>query len=61
MPRIFQLISNIVPSRWYYLIVKAVMLKGLGFEYVWKETLVLTGMTVVLLAISLKNFKKRLS
>jgi ABC-2 type transport system permease protein len=61
MPWIFQLISNIVPSRWYYLIVKSVMLKGLGFEYVWKETLILAGMTVILLAVSLKNFKKRLA
>lgn len=61
MPWIFQLISNIVPSRWYYLIVKSVMLKGLGFEYIWKETLILVGMSVVLLAIALKNFKRRLS
>ena len=61
MPRIFQIISNIIPARWYFLIVKAVMLKGLGFEYVWKETLILAGMTVLLLAIALKNFKTRLS
>lgn len=61
MPWIFQLISNIVPSRWYYLIVKSVMLKGLGFAYVWKETLVLIGMTGLLLIISMKNFKKRLA
>ena len=61
MPWIFQAISNIIPSRWYFLIVKAVMLKGLGFEYVWKETVVLVAMTVLLLAIALKNFKKRLA
>ncbi len=61
MPLVFRLISNIIPARWYYLIVKAVMLKGLGFEYVWRETLILMGMTVVLLTISLKNFKKRLA
>jgi ABC-2 type transport system permease protein len=61
MPWIFQIISNIIPSRWYYLIVKAIMLKGLGFQYVWKETLVLVAMTVILLSIALKNFKKRLS
>ena len=61
MPWIFQAISNIIPSRWYFLIVKAVMLKGLGFEYVWKETLVLVAMTVLLLTIALKNFKKRLA
>jgi len=60
MPRIFQVIANIVPSKWYFIIVKAVMLKGLGFRYVWKETLVLIGMTGLLLAIALKNFKIRL-
>ncbi|HEY2348847.1 MAG TPA: ABC transporter permease [Puia sp.] len=61
MPWIFQMISNVIPSRYYYIIIKAVMLKGLGFSYIWKETLVLTGMAVFLLAIALKNFKIRLS
>ncbi|MFB6457859.1 ABC transporter permease [Chitinophaga sp. Hz27] len=60
MPWPLQLISNIVPARWYYLIVKAVMLKGLGFSYVWKETLVLLGMTTVLLTAALLKFKTRL-
>ncbi|RAJ79122.1 ABC-2 type transport system permease protein [Chitinophaga dinghuensis] len=61
MPYILQLISNVVPARWYYLIVKAVMLKGLGFSYIWKETLVLVGMTTVLLSLALLKFKTRLS
>jgi ABC-2 type transport system permease protein len=61
MPKPFQIISNVVPSRWYFLIVKSVMLKGLGFGYVWKETLVLLGMTTVALTIALRNFKTRLS
>jgi drug efflux transport system permease protein len=60
MPRVFQVISNIIPSRWYYLIIKAVMLKGLGIGYIWKETLVLITMTIALLGIALKNFKIRL-
>lgn len=60
MPKVFQIISNVIPARWYFIITKAVMLKGLGFAYVWKETLVLTGMTVALLGIALKNFKIRL-
>jgi len=60
MPKVFQIISHIIPARWYFIIVKAVMLKGLGFQYVWKETLILTVMTVVLLGFALKNFKIRL-
>jgi len=61
MPLIFRVISHILPSRYYYIIVKAVMLKGLGFSYVWKETLILAGMAVFLLAVALKKFKIRLS
>lgn len=61
MPWIFQALSHVIPSRYYYIILKAVMLKGLGFRYVWKETLVLLGMSVVLLTLALKNFKIRLS
>lgn len=60
MPKIFQLISYILPSKYYYAIIKGVMLKGLGFSYVWKETLILMGMTAGLLWITLKNFKTRL-
>jgi ABC-2 type transport system permease protein len=61
MPIALQLISNVVPAKWFYIIVKAVMIKGLGFGAVWKETLILIGMTVVLLAISIRNFKIRLA
>lgn len=61
MPWIFRVISHVIPSRYYYAIVKAVMLKGLGFSYVWKETLILVGMSALLLTIALKRFKIRLS
>jgi ABC-2 type transport system permease protein len=60
MPVPLQVIANIIPSKWYYSIVKAIMLKGLGLAYVWKETLILIGMTTILLTISLKRFKIRL-
>ncbi len=49
MPVPLQIISNIVPSKWYYSIVKAIMIKGLGFSAIWKETLILGGITSILL------------
>lgn len=61
MPKILQVISNIIPAKWYYIIVKDVMIKGLGFWAVWKESLILFGITVFFLGISIKNFKIRLS
>src|SRR5665647_261482 len=61
MPVILRIISNIVPARWYYQIVRAVMIEGLPFSAVWKETFILSGMTVLLLVAALKNFKIRLA
>ena len=61
MPLPMQWISNIIPAKWYFIIVRNVMIKGLAFESIWRETAILAGMTVVFLAISLKNFKTRLA
>jgi ABC-2 type transport system permease protein len=60
MPIPLQVVSNAVPAKWFILMVKAVMLKGLGFGAVWKENLILAGMTVFFIAISVKRFKIRL-
>ncbi len=61
MPLPLQVISNLVPSKWYYIIAKAIMIKGLGITAIWKETLILIGMTLVLLTISIRKFKIRLA
>jgi ABC-2 type transport system permease protein len=61
MPLPLRIISNIVPAKWFYTIVKSVMIKGLGLKFIWKETLILLGMTLLLLGLTLKNFKIRLA
>ena len=61
MPYPLQVISNAIPAKWYYIIVKSIMIKGVGIAGIWKETLILVGITLFLIAISLKNFKIRLA
>lgn len=60
MPTGLRVFSNIVPAKWFYIIVRNIMIKGVGFEHIWKETLILLGMTVFFMGISIKNFKTRL-
>jgi len=60
MPLPLQFISRIIPSRYYFIIVKSIMIKGLGFSAVWKETLILFFIAAVFLLLSLKKFKVRL-
>jgi ABC-2 type transport system permease protein len=60
MPLPLRVIANVVPSKWYYIIIKSIMIKGLGFSSVWRETLILSGMTAFLLILSIRKFKIRL-
>ncbi len=61
MPIPLQIISNFAASKWYYIIVKNIMIKGLGVAYFWKEALVLVGMTIFFIVMSLRRFKMRLA
>jgi len=61
MPEVLQWISNIIPARWYYVIVKDIMIKGLGFASLYKETLALVVITLFFFIISIKTFKQRLA
>ncbi len=61
MPLALQIISNAIPAKWFYIIVRSIMIKGLGFAAIWKETAILGGITIFLLGVSIKNFKIRLA
>ncbi len=60
MPLLLRAISHVMPARWFIIILKNIMIKGTGFMFVWKETLILISMTIVFIALSVKKFKVRL-
>lgn len=60
MPLALQVISNIIPAKWFIIILKNVMLKGTGVEFIWKESLILGGMALFFIGASVRNFKIRL-
>jgi ABC-2 type transport system permease protein len=60
MPLALRLLSNVVPGRWFVEIARGIMLKGVGLEFLWPQTLVLAGMSALLLAASARSFHARL-
>ena len=60
MPQILQYISNIIPAKWFIIIIKSIMLKGVGITVLWKETLILIVTAIFLIVMSIKRFKIRL-
>ena len=60
MPKVYHYVTLIMPPRWFVTIIKNVMVKGTGIAYIWKEVLILSGMTVFLIVMSARKFKTRL-
>ena len=60
MPWPLRAISVIVPARWFVLVARSIMLKGVGLAYLWQPTLVLLAMALVLLTASTRAFHERL-
>lgn len=60
MPQILQWISNLIPARWFLVIVRSIMLKDSSLLFLWKETLILLVMTLGFIALSVRSFKVRL-
>ena len=60
MPVPLQILSNIIPARWFLEIVRSIMLKEANIFLLWKETVVLIGMMLLFIGISVRNFDIRL-
>jgi ABC-2 type transport system permease protein len=60
MPWPLRAISTVVPARWFVLVARSIMLKGVGLSYLWRPSLVLLAMALVLLTASTRAFHERL-
>lgn len=59
MPGFFQWVSCVIPARWYIEAMRKLMVQELGFHYVLKEVVILSVMTVLLLALAIKKFNSK--
>ncbi|MDQ6828801.1 MAG: ABC transporter permease [Gemmatimonadota bacterium] len=60
LPAWLRPITYVAPARWFIVISRGIMLKGVGVEYLWREIAVLALMLVVLLLAAIRRFKPRL-
>ncbi len=60
MPVWVQYVTYVIPLRYFIIILRGVILKGIGFDLLWKETLALFTFGLVILTLSSLRFKKKL-
>ncbi len=61
MPAPMQVVSHLVPARWFIEIARGIMLKGVGVELLWRPLAILTLMLAVLLTLAIRRTSARLA
>ncbi len=61
MPEVAQWISAILPLTYYLRIVRGIVVKGVGMEYLWLDTVILAAMGVLTLVIASSRVRKTLT
>jgi ABC-2 type transport system permease protein len=60
MPKFLQVVSYIIPLRFYLVIIRALLLKGVGVQALQNEIIALIIFAVVIMAGASARFRKRL-
>ena len=60
MPLLLQWFSYLIPLRYFLVIVRGIVLKGIGIESLVPEVVAITIFGIAILAISAQRFRKRL-
>jgi len=60
MPAALQVLTIVVPARYFIEILRDIYLKGLGLESFWRETLYIMVFGIVMIALAAHRFRKKL-
>jgi ABC-2 type transport system permease protein len=60
MPVVLQVLSNVAVNKFFLVVVRGVMLKGVGFEAVWPQFVYMAIFALVMLGFSIRRMQKRM-
>jgi ABC-2 type transport system permease protein len=60
MPKFFQYVTHIVPLRYFFVIIRGIMLRGAGWPELWDQAAALLVLGTVILSLSVARFHKKL-
>jgi len=60
MPKAIYALSTVLPITHFLIILRGIILKGVGIAYLYKTTLVLLALIILIIAVTVKKFTKKL-
>jgi ABC-2 type transport system permease protein len=61
MPVPIQIITHVVPARYFVTIVRAIFLKGVGLRVLWVEVLFLVGFSAIVFWLAERRMRQKLA
>jgi ABC-2 type transport system permease protein len=60
MPKVFQLVTTFIPIRYFFVVIRGIMLKGAGWAELWPQAAALLVLGTGILTLSVARFHKKL-
>ena len=60
MPKPVQVLTYVIPAKYFLVIVRGIFLKGVGIRALWPEALPMTAVGLILFIASIRSFKKQM-
>jgi len=61
MPQALQVVTYLIPARYYIVVLRELFLKGGGMDILWDEALFLSIFAFIMLGLAIKKFKKKVA
>src|SRR2546427_5369740 len=60
LPQALQLIGRLLPLTYFVIVLRGILIKGVGIEYLWHQILPLVGLGVLVFVMAIRRFQKRI-
>ena len=60
LPRGLQVIGGVLPLTYFVIILRGILIKGVGFPYLWRQILPMVVIGVAVFAVAISRFQKRI-
>jgi ABC-2 type transport system permease protein len=61
MPKPVQVLTYVIPAKYFLVIVRSIFLKGVGLRELWSEAVPMTILGLFLFGITVRSFTKQMS
>jgi ABC-2 type transport system permease protein len=61
MPTVLQLVSRVIPARYFVTITRGLFLRGIGLEVIWPSLVGLSLYAAAVIGLSIRKFRKELA